>query len=324
MAFDRLQTEVNADPDQVKEARNRRNLFRDAALDPEPDVDRTAASGSLARGSHIEPINDVDLLVVFDADEHPEWGSGPGTAESALEETRERVKSLLGSDGSVAQVVHHTRVQSHAVKCFLDDPKDPDAFTVDVVPALRHPDTGFLIPEKDNDCWIQTDPIYLIGEVLDRHEASGETFVPMLRLLKRWSKDNGALIKGLAIEVLALDHLPVDRPRPSSLSEFFTSAAASIHEPIEDPAGHCGEIQPNLDRSAAWEKLNESSDFAWRAVEAQNRGETDQAACLWRKVFGSIFPEPDQGCDDKTGGLAAAAVSGVSVGRRRVQDLGQG
>ena len=275
-AFKELQTEVNADPAQVDEARNRRNLFRDDAFNNESDVERTYASGSLARGTHLEPINDVDLVVLFKEEDQPEWDRSAGTAEKALKEIQKRVMELLGvTDGSVAKEVRDTRMQSHAVKCFLDDPDDDDGFTVDLVPALPHPDRGFWIPQKDSDEWIQTDPIYLVDEVLDRHEESEGTFVPLLRLLKRWSKDNGRLLKGLTVEVLAFDHLPVDKPRPAALSDFFTAAAAAIDQPIEDPAAIlAGEIQSDLDRDAARENLEDASDYAWRAVEAEGRGET--------------------------------------------------
>ena len=324
-AFQDLQQEVNADPDQVAEARRRRNLFRDDAFDPEPDVEKTYASGSLARGSQIEPINDVDLLVVFNRADHSDWDGSPGSAERALNETQQRVRDLLGAEeGRVAREVRLAKIQNHAVKCFLDDPEDPEAFTVDVVPALRHEERGFEIPEKDTDSWIRTDPLYLITEVLDRHEASEGTFVPLLRVLKRWSKDHGKPLKGLAIEVLAIDVLPLDKSRPRCLSSFFTGALARIDEPIEDPAGLCGEVQPDLDKEKARAELNLAGDLAWRAVEAERRGETDRAACLWRKVFGGgIFPAPPQGCDDATGALKVAA-GAAAIPRRRVQDLGQG
>jgi predicted nucleotidyltransferase len=309
----------------VDEARRRRNLFRDAAFDPEPDVEKTYASGSLARGSQIEPIKDVDLLVVFNRADHPDWDGSPGSAQQALEDTQTRVVELLGAaDGRVAKEVRLARIQNHAVKCFLDDPKDPDAFTVDVVPALRHEERGFEIPQRETDEWIRTDPLHLVKEVLDRHEESNGTYVSLLRLLKRWSKDHEKPLKGLTIEVLALDVLPVGTDRPACLSEFFAGAKARIYEPIDDPAGLCGEIQPDLDRDAANDKLTEAGDLAWRAVEAQRRGETDRAACLWRKVFGGdLFPAPPQGCDDATGALRVVAGE-AAIPRRRVQDFGQG
>lgn len=322
-AFNKLQAVVNADPKVVAEARQRRNAFRNA-FDGEPDVHRTFASGSLARGSQIAPIKDVDLLVLYGADEHADWGQPGDSAEAALEHTRERIKDLLTDPDPDDEVdaVRLTRVRDHAVTCWLDDPDDDDAFTVDVVPALNRADGGFWIPEKSSQEWIATDPLYLVYRVLDAHEKSGRSFVPLLRDLKRWTRENGKIAKGLTMEVLALDHLPPDRPRHKALQEFFVAAAEAVYQPIEDPAGLCGEIQPDLDRDAAAKALREAGDLAWRANRAAGRDDLKSAMCLWRKVFGPLFPEPPGGCGNGRPGGVPPVV--VPVPQRPVQDLQQG
>ncbi len=145
-AFKTFQDVVNADITHVREARARRDLFK-GAFGTEEDVEEVIASGSLARGTHKDPIHDVDVIVVFDEDEHPEWGSPGSAAADALDHTRERVNTLLGAtNGTYDQAVRLARWRNHAVKCFLDDPDDPDAFTVDAMPALRR-DGRLLIPE---------------------------------------------------------------------------------------------------------------------------------------------------------------------------------
>src|SRR5215216_2170040 len=93
-AFDDLQTEVNASPEAVKEARRRRNLFCDA-FSGDDDVSKCVHSGSLARGSQKDPINDVDEIIVFDRDAHPDWGSPGPSAGEALDHVHKRVRELL-------------------------------------------------------------------------------------------------------------------------------------------------------------------------------------------------------------------------------------
>ena len=70
-------------------------------------------------------------------------------------------------------------------------------------------------------------------------------------------------MKSLVVEVLALDLLPV-ADRPAALSRFFTAAAEAVWGPICDPAGLCGEIQPDMDRAAA--------SAALRGRDAMGRG----------------------------------------------------
>ena len=104
-AFDDLQTEVNAPQLAVDKARARRDLFRDA-FDGDDGVVERLPSGSLARGSQKDPIHDVDMIIVFDGDSFPDWGSPGSSAEDALRHTQARVKALLGeNEGSFAKEV---------------------------------------------------------------------------------------------------------------------------------------------------------------------------------------------------------------------------
>jgi len=311
--FDTLQTTVNVDPDDLAKARRRRNVFCDELV-KEPDVVEVWPSGSLARGTHKAPLNDVDLVIVFDTAAHPGWNQPGESAEAALEHLRSAVTRRLGASGT--DDVRLTKIRNHSVKCFLDDPGDPDAFTVDVTSALIRDEGGIFIPEKNNKRWIASDPQYLIDLVAKRH-ADWNEFARLARVLKRWNSDHGAHMKSLTVEVLALDHLPV-AARPNAVAAFFAAAQDAVWDPIEDPAGLCGPIDPDLNRAAASAALAKAADLAAHAVEAAANGEKQNAQCLWRQMFGDIFPEPYGGC----GGGGGAVVAPVP--KRRVVDSPQG
>lgn len=291
-AFEALQTTVNADKGQVKTAQTRRDLFKDA-FSGETDVVKVKPSGSLARGTHKEPIHDVDTIVVFDQQAHPDWGQPGDSAEEALNHTQARIRELLGTNGTHAPgSVRLTRWRNHAVKCFLDDPDDPDAFTVDAMPALLFGDR-YLVPEFATKTWILTDPQHLIDEVATRH-ATWSKYAGTIRMLKAWAADQNTHIKSLVMEVLALDYLPTDHTRPIALREFFTAATFQIenHRVVADPADLCGPIQPDLDYTAFAESLRTARDEATRACSAQARGDDAAAITHWGNVFGSAFPQP--------------------------------
>jgi predicted nucleotidyltransferase len=336
-AFDTHQSTVNAAPESVRDARRRRNFFCDA-LSKQADVTETIPSGSLARGTQRDPIHDVDLIIVFREEDHPDWGaSGSASAEAALEHIRGQVTSLLGvTSGSFAQEVRRADLRTHVVKCFLDDPGDPGAFAVEVMPALRRLDGTLRIPERGNEAgWVTADPEFLISEVAARHR-EWRSFAPMVRAIKKWKDVAGIGMKSLTAEVLALKCLPVPQSgqvltRPVALQQFFTGAAAAVMSGVFDPAGWCGEIQPGLDRAAVRAALLEAADVAARAVDAERRGDYDTAVCLWRSVFGPDFPEPPGGCPGSgktaSAGLitAGAAVSSAPAFiRRPVKDAPQG
>jgi hypothetical protein len=313
--FDDLQREVDADIATVREAQRRRNVFR-TALPTADDVVEVVPTGSLARGTHKDPIHDVDVVVVYEADAHPEWGEPGDSALDALEHTRDLVNDKLGADGTEGEEVRLTRLQNHAVKCFLDDAETKDAFTVDATPALRHPERGFWIPERNNSMWVRSAPEHLNDLVAGRH-AEWLQFAKLVRVLKRWNSDHGTHMKSLVVEVLALDHLPV-ADRPTAVARFFAAAQEAVWSPVCDPAGLCGEIQPDMDRGAASSALASAANAAARAVEAGARGEGRRAMCLWREVLGDIFPEPFGGCG--AGGIALIP----AVPKRKVVDAAQG
>jgi hypothetical protein len=307
--FNTMQSTVNVDADDLKEARRRRDLFR-KELVKDPDVVEVRPSGSLARGTHKDPVNDVDIVVVFDAAAHPDWNQPGRSADDALAHVQDAVRRRLGSDGTGD--VRLTKPRNHSVKCF---PGDENGFTVDVTPALARSAGGFWIPESRSADWVASDPQYLIDEVAKRHAAWNE-FARLVRVLKRWNTDHGEHMKSLTVEVLALDLLPV-ASRPNAVASFFAAAQDAVWDPIVDPADLCGPIQPDLDVRAASDALAKAADLAARAVEAGANGEKQNSQCLWRKVFGDIFPEPYGGC----GGSVGAP---VVVPKRQVVDSPQG
>jgi hypothetical protein len=335
-AFDTHQTAVNAALDSVREARRRRNFFCDA-FGKQPDVSETVPSGSLARGTQRDPIHDVDLIMVFRQEDHPDWDTGTDSADAALEYIRGQVTSMLGvTAGTFAQEVRLTHLRTHVVKCFLDDPEDDNAFTVEVMPALRRPEGGIRIPERGSDAgWVTADPEFLISEVAARHR-KWRSFAPMVRAIKKWKDVAHLDMKSLTAEVLALNCLPAPQlgqvlTRPVALQQFFTAAASAVMEGVADPAGWCGEIQPELDRAAVRAALLEAADVAARAVAAEQRDDHDAAVCLWRSVFGPDFPEPPGGCPGAGAPASAGFLAGVAgtasvpaLVRRPVKDAPQG
>jgi hypothetical protein len=315
-AFDAFQASVNADPGQVTCARARRDTFK-RAFRPEPDVNEIFGSGSLARSTQLKPVHDVDLVVVFDADEHPTWGQPGESSAQALLHAQGMVTRLLGGNGQVDQLVRETRVadRNRSVKCFIDPPDAPDAFTVDVMPTLRLSNGHLLLPSAHEGSWSQANPEYLISEVAAKQQ-QWSYFRPVVRMLKDWRLHQGFQIKSLVMEVLALKCLPTTGNRASAIASFFTSAAVETFYGIEDPAGYCGPIQRDLDVTALSEALGQSRTWAALACTAAGDGDVNTAKSYWREVFGAQFPGPDKGP-----GLPVVA---PTPGPRPVKDAPQG
>lgn len=309
-SFDEFQATVDADVTVVNLARERRDVFK-AALQSATDVQSVWGSGSLRRSTQLQPVHDVDLVVEFDATQHPTWGTDGESAIEAIERCRDLVTEMLSlASGTHARLVRQvdTADRNRAAKCFIDDPDDPDAFTVDVMPALRQQD-GILIPFKSESRWTLADPEFLIDRVAERH-TEWNRFRPMVRVLKYWAHRQPFKIKSLVMEVLALECLPSAGNRATAVSEFFT--AASQHSLwVVDPAGLSGEIQPSLDTTQLRRALEDSSQSATSALRAAADGNQPEATRLWRNVFGAAFP-------------VVAGAGGAAATARPVKDSPQG
>lgn len=323
-AFAAYQSTVNADDVDIKEARRRRDLFKDA-FGGRDDVDEVIASGSLRRGTHKDPIHDVDVIVVFKDGEHPEWGEVGESAADALDNVRACVNDLLGAThGTVAKEVRRALPRNHAVKCFLDDPDVDGAFTVDAMPALRR-NSMLLIPEKVNEMWVLSDPEYLIAEVAKKH-AEWNKFAGLVRMLKAWGSNQDIKVKSLVMEVLALELMGEEPNRPAAVKNFFVSAAYRVEsrQPIEDPAGICGEIQPDLDMDEFAERLHDAARLAAQALTAAADGNQSKAVGLWGSVFGDDFPKPPPAPKPSVSPAAPVTAPAVVPKKRPIKDTPQG
>jgi hypothetical protein len=325
-AFDTYQRVVNAPKEEMIEARRRRDLFADAFAG---ETNTVSPSGSLARGTQHDPIKDVDTILVFEQDDFPDWGQPGQSAQHALDHVHARVKALLGTDGSFAAgEVRLIKPRNHSVKCFLDDPEDDAPFTVDAMPALRQDGGTLLIPESRNDKWVLTNPGLLIDEVLTAHKTGG-IFAPMVRVLKRWAKTlPGLNVRSLYMEVLALECLPRTGTRQQALSSFFTAAAVRVNDPVCDPAGLCGEIQPDIDTVALRDHLDEAAEVASNALLHESWDQHNVAVNKWGEIFGSDFPKGDGGGGGSDGGVpgglgagAAGTLGGLGAGDSDTLDI---
>lgn len=305
-AFRTFQDVVNADVAFVREARARRDVFKNA-FGSDGDVTEVIASGSLARGTQKDPIHDVDVIIVFDQNQHPDWGTPGTSAVEALDHTRKRVNALLGvTNGTFQKTVRLARWRNHAVKCFLDNPDDADAFTVDAMPALRR-DGKLLIPEALSEDWVPCNPELLIAMVAGKHREWNQ-FAGTVRMLKWWAADQDTKIKSLVMEALALDFLPTNVNQAAAIKQFFVSACYFIEggNEVADPAGLCGPIQGDIDYRKFAACLSAARDNAIRAFQAQGNNDTASAIIHWGEVFGDKFPTPPAAKGAATAAVAAA------------------
>ena len=311
-AFRRFGRDIESDPIGVLLAKWRRDAFIHA-LQQLPDVVEVIPTGSLARGTQIGPVHDVDLIVVFDGDAHPDYGSGSESAHAAMTHLQgEIMQQMHPWRGNEPSLLKETEIRSHVVTCLgvSTGPFEglvPSAPPVDVMPAARH-GSHLRVPELRKDVsnwlgkdWIDIDPEKFM-HLVEQREREWKYFKAVIKLVKAWAEHNGLKMKTMAIEVMVLKYCP----RPGlfetltvgeALARFFEAAAKAHITSLKDPAGWCGEIDPGMNYAALRRALGEAAGLSRQAIDAERAIADGHAAInvpdpdvLWRKLFGRKFP----------------------------------
>jgi hypothetical protein len=299
--FNKFADDIRSDSLKVLQARwNRSTVI--SALKDRPDVVEVIPSGSLARGTNMGPIHDVDVIVVFDRSMHPEW-RGSGSAQAALEHTQAAIRETLqGGLERPLGLVHDTELRNHVVKCDLDPslgPLDailPDTPPVDVMPAIRD-GSHLRVPERLSDCWIDVDPERLM-EMVAARERAWSNFDEVVQMIKAWAEYHELEMKSVAVEALVLEYLP--KPGlfetlscSDAVARFFDAASRANISRLVDPA-RLREIDPHMDYDKLRDALAESAGLARQAVDAErtwkNRHRTQEGVThpnvFWQEIFG--------------------------------------
>jgi hypothetical protein len=288
-----------------------------AKLEELPDVVEVIESGSLARGTQVGPVHDVDLIVVFDKSKHPDYGIKGNSAKAAesaqaaithLEnELREQLHPWLGAGEGLPK---ETEQRTHVVTCYADWTVAladimPVAPPVDVMPAVREGGPlerpHLLVPERGTG-WVDVDPETFMRQV-EQRQREWKYFKEVVGMVKAWAELNHLDMKSVAIEVMVLKYCP----RPGlfetlscgeAVARFFEAAAKAHITSLKDPAGRCGEIDRKMDFSELRKALNRAAGLARQAMDAEHiwehpyraPGPVRDPSELWRELFGRKFP----------------------------------
>jgi hypothetical protein len=218
---------------------------------------RTVLVGSVAQGTALRPIEDVDVVAVF------------GNAKDLYEKYRYDSKAFL-----------------YRVKRALDE------YRVEVVGARGLPveGGGFFLPSGDGR-WIQTNPEYDGSWLDERHAALGYHLKNMAKLAKAWNRVHSSWFKSFHLEVMvATAFTSLGSNYRHALSLWFDQPHISVSAPWKGEA--LDSYMPFLSnrRQSAQAVLRSSAERAAKAVAAEGAGDHAEAIRLWRVVFGDSFP----------------------------------
>jgi hypothetical protein len=317
---------VDLDADEVSKARvSRDNLqqqiaklaIRDTKFPQLATTTATfVASGSFARSTKIQPLNDIDFFVVMSAADlgfgRPFFGPRPYYLKP--QGSTSALAQLTGTNGHVnsTSVLNKFKTALASVPNYAsaDIHKNGEAVSLklssypwvfDIVPAValinrQGKVDSYLMPDSKGH-WMRSDPRMDSASATKANQRHNGLLLPLIRLVKYWNDKR--LRRGISsyyVETVCLKVFENQSPITSlqqGLETFFRSAPSQVRDKCPDPKG----FGPNLDQGLDWQTKNEVT----RAMQGEARAvrnalwyegarQVSNALDAWGSVFGTAFP----------------------------------
>jgi hypothetical protein len=301
---------VNLPRDKANEYRAQARRLRerlDGYLDEHPDftLKKMLLSGSLAKGTSLRSLNDIDVACYISG------ADAPGDVPRLLNYLAERLRKAF-ANFSPEQVAPNTYSVTVSFK--------GTGLDVDVVPILYSGDKdwyGSLVSQENGSLLSTCIPRHL-EFIRRRKEAHPTDFTQLARLIKFWAAklkrdQEGFRLKSFMIELI-LAHLADQglsfSNYPDALQHFFTyvaqsnlrervafadyyatSAVGTFSEPVQiiDPVNAKNNVS-NLYTAAQADAIVNAALDAGDAIDAALRAPTKQETLrYWQNVFGTSF-----------------------------------
>ena len=319
---------VDLDANEVVKARGSRDYLQKQiaslattnSVFPRLDTNSSAivASGSFARHTKIQPLDDIDFFVVLDS---ADFGLRP----SCWDSYRYYLTPKQGTSGPLAMLtddnehISSTRVLNLFKKALASVPNYVSAdihrngeavslkltsypWVFDVVPAIAHHGwwlgrlDWYLMPNGQGD-WMRSDPRWDAENATSANQRHDGLLLPLVRLVKYWNTKR--LRQGLSSYYVETLCLQVFKSRsaittlPEGLETFFRKAGSLVRVRCPDPK----DLGPRLDRDidrrtkeSVERALREAARAARDARRAERAEDIANSLEAWQRIFGPEFP----------------------------------
>lgn len=263
-------------------------------LDTKFDIERSFLTGSYARYTKTKPLKDIDIFFVLGEDEKHYHKKAASVVLDAFYD------ALVEKYGESAVRKQDRSINvDFGVKVGDEDKTDYRILSIDVVPAFDV-GTEYEIPDTMSGKWIKTDPEIHAKKATEAHQAYGNEWKGLVRMVKYWNNnpkhgDQKPVKPSFLIEVMALECLyggwggSFER----EIQAFFATLADRIKDEWKDPAGLGPAISNGMDnarKDRAQKLLQEAAREATLAINLTRQGKNGEALRAWRNLFGPMFP----------------------------------
>ncbi|GFE91046.1 CBASS oligonucleotide cyclase [Steroidobacter agaridevorans] len=291
-AFRKFKSRLELTNGEQKNATKRHNEVREYVR-TRYAIDRDFLTGSYARYTKTKPLKDIDIFFVMKESEKHYRGKAAGLV---LDNYKAALSEKYG-EKAVRKQSRSINID-FGVSVDAEDNANEQILSVDVVPAFNS-GNDYEIPDGDTGKWIKTNPDIHADKATQAHQAYGNEWKGLVRMVKYWNnnpKHGEKPIKpSFLIEVMALQCLfcgwggQYDR----EIQSFFATLADRIGDTWPDPAALGPPISASMDQKRvdrAKILLTTAAREAGLAIHHARQGRGGEALKTWRQLFGPLFP----------------------------------
>ncbi|MHA1456123.1 MAG: SMODS domain-containing nucleotidyltransferase [Promethearchaeota archaeon] len=246
-------------------------------------------SGSYARKTQIRPINDVDIIILFNIEEY--WDEFRYNPKALLNFSAEKLRETYPNQKII--------IQSHSIG--IEFSSQPN---VDVIPGFieDYEEEILLIPDYDYNSFIQTSPTLHKAILSEANKKLGNKLIPLIKMMKCWRNkikyETKIKFKSFHLEVFLMNILISEfRNYPQGIYQVFSNAGDELEKKCYDPADLSGRLDSYLsyqEKQTLIDIFDNTSEKIEEFLNLKMKGADQDAIKGWREIFGPPFPRPIQ------------------------------
>jgi hypothetical protein len=277
-AFDEFGAKLRLTAGQEATVRQRRSSVAQILSDAFPPtsnmpVTTTRIIGSARRNTIIRPLEDIDVLAVFD--DSQVWSKYQSDSTRFLYRVR---------DALMQYSVRVVGTRGQAVRLFYSQPPHVDIAAV--VPC----GSQYYIPKGDGS-WLITDPDGVDDFLGKRQTELRGQLRALVRLLKRWNDVHSKRMRSFHLEMVAQDAFGgLSTNMRTNSMHFFEWAGHHLDVPDPTSGESLGKRLTWNQRQNILNSFSTAHKQAQKAVNFENADDHGSAIGQWKLVFGDEFP----------------------------------
>jgi len=242
---------------EINKAQNSLNQLLRASFDPQGQV---RLGGSVSRGTAIQPLKDVDLLLVLSRNKAPSPQSqNPGALMAGLEGELTRLLQTPVRVQNRSLGLTWSGLQFDLVPCWLEDGQPAD--------VLRLPDLG-------RSSWLRTSPARHATLSQQADQVAGQMLLPLVRGVKAWRRKVDLGLPSFYLEAMAWGCLSgPPRSWAAGLQQVYAGLAEHVLRGFSDPTGLGARVDENVTdstRKRASDLFRQAAEEALRLPQARD------------------------------------------------------